>query len=339
MDKSELSGLLREFALDERVSSPLYRHLASNVAKDDDLLDITLHARSEQPVPNILFSAVQYLLFQGKKHPLRDYFPSLASSPKRSDQSFPFFREFCLENRDELISLLQTKIVQTNEVRRCSYLYPAFCYIYEKTKKPLSLIELGTSAGMLLLWDCYRYDYGLKQKYGDQTSDVQIKAEIRGGGRPPLLLKSPPVSSRVGLDLHVNNLTIESDTLWLKALIWPEHKERFILFEKAVQSVREHPLHLIEGDGITLIPKLAEDTPEDTTLCIFHTHVANQLPEEAKLMLVDHINKIGKNRDVFHLYNNMWDGKLHLDYWINGRSINNIVGSTDWHGKWFTWNL
>jgi len=50
-------------------------------------------------------------------------------------------------------------------------------------------------------------------------------------------------------------------------------------------------------------------------------------------------NNIGSKRDVLHLYNNMWDGKLHLDYFINGIEHNKTVGETDGHGRWFTWEL
>ena len=45
--------------------------------------------------------------------------------------------------REEIITLLQTKLVQTNEVRRCAYLYPSFSYIFNKVNKPLALIEMG----------------------------------------------------------------------------------------------------------------------------------------------------------------------------------------------------
>jgi hypothetical protein len=35
----------------------------------------------------------------------------------------------------------------------------------------------------------------------------------------------------------------------------------------------------------------------------------------------------------------MWDRKLHLDYFLNGKEYNQTIGETDGHGRWFEWNL
>jgi len=53
-------------------------------------------------------------------------------------------------------------------------------------------------------------------------------------------------------------------------------------FEGAVKQLRLNPPHLIEGDGVALISKAIKDVPVDTTICIFHIHVANQMPKKLK---------------------------------------------------------
>ena len=206
-------------------------------------------------------------------------------------------------------------------------------------KKPLSLIEIVTSAGLQLAWDKYQYDYGLREAYGNLHSNVLIASEIRGERFSFLLPKSPPVAERVGIDLHVNDLQNEEDRLWMQALIWPEHKERCELFQKAARCLPQTPVRLLEGDGIALLPNMAAAIPEDTIICVFHTHVANQIPDEAKQLLIKQIWEIGQTRDIFHLYNNMWDAKLHLDYFIDGIEHNEIVAETDGHARWFRWEL
>ena len=55
---------------------------------------------------------------------------------------------------------------------------------------------------------------------------------------PQLLKESPPVVGRIGLDLHVNDLQSDEDYLWLRALIWPEHKERLEMFDEAASLVK-----------------------------------------------------------------------------------------------------
>jgi len=149
------------FAVHEcRGSSPLYEQLSFHIAADEKLLCLASHARSGQPVPNLLFGAVRDLLLKGYEHGLREFYGSIVKEPRAQEAAFPYFRDFCLRYWEDIQDILVHRLVQTNEVQRCAYLYPVFCCIYEQVKKPLSLIEIGTSAGLQLAWDQYRYDYG-----------------------------------------------------------------------------------------------------------------------------------------------------------------------------------
>jgi hypothetical protein len=335
---NSLSQRFKTFAEREcHQSSPLYEHLAHRIADDHEILVICSACREGQPVPNLLFGSVHYLLMNHSSHTLRNYYPSIVQTPLPFIESFPHFKEFCLQNKQHLTHLLQTKLVQTNEVNRCAYLYPAFCYIYEKVKKPLALIEIGTSAGLQLAWDRYRYQYNqLKETYGNASSKVMISSEVKGHQLPNLHSAPPPISSRTGYDLHINS---EEDHPWLLALIWPEHSERRDLFTSASKMLKEVDIDYFEGDGVELLPHQIRKIPESDAVCIFHTHVANQIPEVSKRQLQKQVKELGKNKDVFHLYNNMWNRKLHLDCYINGEEECHVIGDTDGHGKWFEWNL
>ena len=211
--------------------------------------------------------------------------------------------------------------------------------MFNKVNKPLALIEIGTSAGLQLFWDQYSYSYGTGEIYGNIHSTVHLKSEIKGDSQPVFLQQSPPVVERIGLDLHINDLNNEEDYLWLRSLIWPEHKERLEMFDNAAACVKEQSVKLIEGDGVSFLSEIVEQLPEDAVICVFHTHVANQIPENVKHKLVNQIQEIGAKRDVFHLYNNMWDRDLHLDYFINRKEYRETVGETDGHARWFSWRL
>ncbi|WP_173915288.1 DUF2332 domain-containing protein [Halobacillus sp. Marseille-Q1614] len=341
MDTHWVAERFNHFAILEcEGSSELYKNLSLQIAKDHDLLELCLYARQGQPIPNLLFGAVHYLLLQGTDHELKEYYSSIVDNTKKDSHSFALFKDFCLKNVTNIKSILKNKRVQTNEVRRCAYLYPVFCYIYQQTNKPLSLIEIGTSAGLQLLWDHYSYSYEKDHLYGNEDSFVHLTSKVREGGLPHQLLSlNPPVNDRLGIDLHISDLTDEEDYLWLKALIWPEHKDRFVNFEDSVKQLRLHPPHLIEGDGAALLSEAVEEIPPDTTLCIFHTHVANQMPRSVKESLLQKINEIGGQRDIFHIYNNMEDRKLHVDSILNGKVQKKTVGETDGHGRWFDWKL
>ena len=316
-------------------SSLIYEYLSKQIAMDNSLLKIASNAREGQPAPNLLFGAVHYLLLKGREHPLKDYYPSIVGTPKTYKDSFPVFKDFCLNYQKEIEVILKMKLVQTNEVRRCSYLYPAFCIIYELAKKPLALIEIGTSAGLQLYWDKYSYSYGKDDLYGNVDSELPITAEIKGANMPFLLKTAPPVTSRIGFDLQTIDTHDEEEELWLKSLIWPEHNERLFLFDKALHYRKEASLNIINGDGVSLLPQYVEAIPEDSVICIFHTHVANQLPIEGKQLLLQTVDAIGTERDVFHLYNNIQDRFLHLDYYLAGKKNENSIADTDGHGRWF----
>lgn len=340
MDKSTISERFKTFAAREcKGSSNLYEQLSHQISEDDEMLALCSNAQEGQPVPNLFFGAVHYLLLKGKEHDLKQFYASIVEFPKEETQCFPYFKDFCQKNQDEIIFIMKSKLVQTNEVRRCSYLYPSFCFIYEKAKKPLALIEIGTSAGLQLLWDQYSYSYRTNEIYGNKHSDVHIIADVTGRNFPFMLPSSPPVASRKGLDLHVNDLNDPEDYLWLNSLIWPNHHERRKLFEGASKHVTKNHLDLIEGDGVALLPKIVKEIPQDVVICVFHTHVANQLPHHVKLRLLDEIKTIGEKRDIFHLYNNIQDRNLHLDYWIDGKETRCTLGQTDGHGRWFSWDL
>ena len=338
MDNEVLSETFLTFAEKEcKGSSLLYEYLSMKISKDDKLLTSCKNAGEGQPIPNLLFGAVHSLLLKGEEHPLKEFYPSIVSNPKLYKDSFEYFRDFCFKYRNEIESILKNRLVQTNEVRRCAYLYPVFCTIYEMVKKPLALIEIGTSAGLQLLWDKYSYSYGQDDIYGDTDSQLNISAEIKGENIPFLHSTPPPVSTRIGIDLNTIDLSDEDEKLWLKSLIWTDHKERLFMFEEAVSYIKKVPVSLVDGDGISLLSKFVNNISENSVICIFHTHVANQMPLEMKKQLLQIVEAIGRERDVFHIYNNILDRYLHLDYYLNGIECKNIIAETDGHGRWFEW--
>ncbi|GGN56151.1 DUF2332 domain-containing protein [Oceanobacillus indicireducens] len=147
------------------------------------------------------------------------------------------------------------------------------------------------------------------------------------------------VSTRIGFDLNTIDLNDEEEKLWLKSLIWPEHRERLFMFEEAAGYMKEDPVRLVDGDGISLLSKYVEEVPEDNVICIFHTHVANQMPKKKHDQLLQTVETIGEKRDVFHIYNNIQDKYLHLDYYLDGVEYRNTIAKTDGHGRWFEWLL
>ena len=229
------------------------------------------------------------------------------------------------------------RLVQTNEVRRCGYLYPVFSAIYENTNKPLALIEIGTSAGFQLLWDHYAYSYGNDDWYGNRNSKLRMEVDVNGEKFPEITNRFPKVGLRIGFDLNIVNLHDKEEKLWLRSLIWPEHGDRVALFNQAAEYVLQNKLTLIEGNGLELLKRYVEDIPSTQTICIYHTHVANQMSIGDKEKLLRKVELIGETRDVYHIYNNIQDEYLHLDYYEDGKGHFATVAKTESHGRHFTW--
>jgi hypothetical protein len=304
MTTQELETLalrFRQFAeLDSKKASPLYTQLSMSIADDPELLALAAHARPEQPVPNLLFGAVHFLLLKGTPHPLAKFYPGMTNGTVASGNPFPYFRAFCLEHRTKIEQIITTRLVQTNEVRRCALLLPAFTIVAKKGQnRSLSLIEIGASAGLNLLWDHYGYDYGEGQHYGDMHAPVQLTCRLRGEKRPPLPDVMPQVATRIGIDLNPIDVRDEEATLWLRALIWPEQEYRATLLQRALHEAQKHPPQLIAGDALEQLPSVIAAVPPDTALCLFHTFVLNQFSPQAREQLDTLIAQHATQRDIY----------------------------------------
>lgn len=216
-DLSALAARFRRFAADECGSSPLYRRLAMGIAGDGDLLALADQGTGG-PKPNLILAAVQYLLLSGRPHALAAFYPSITDQPLPAEEAVPPFREFCLGHAEEIRGLITSRRVQTNEVARAALLLPAFAVVSESVHaRPLGLVEVGASAGLLLSWDRYAFDYGTGGLYGAADSPVLVRCELRGDGRPPLPSVLPAVTSRTGIDLHPIDPDDPDQALWLRA--------------------------------------------------------------------------------------------------------------------------
>ena len=173
--------------------------------------------------------------------------------------------------------------MQTNEVRRCAPLLPALQTVWERGgRRPLALVEVGASAGLLLNWDRYAYEYraeGAAKTVGDPSSPVHIVSALRGEVcHHCLQMTYRQVAWRAGADIHPIDVNDERETRWLRALIWPEHQDRMALLDAALTLARQYPPRIVAGDAGETLPALLAEAPADATLCVYHGFTLNQMP-------------------------------------------------------------
>ena len=338
----ELGNVFARFA--EEASSggcPLYTVLAEGVSDDTRVLDIASSAR-RPPVPNLLFATVHYLLLRGAAHALSSFYASLTPDPSPAGDAYPHFRDLCMEHESDLRGLMSTRLVQTNEVARCSYLRPAFAFIADESHgRPLSLVDVGASAGLNLLWDRYGYDYKGHGLTGETSSPVRIAVEVRGNNRPPITHDSPSVAFRTGIDLNPVDVTDPDSALWLRALVWPGHERRADQLQAAMALASSDPPAVVAGDALTVLPAISDGVPTRTTLCIFHNHALNQFSQEDRRLFSTLVDECSQDREVYLLSAEGRRGQnfvnLDLARIRNGdRSVRELA-KVDPHGKWLEW--
>jgi hypothetical protein len=341
---SELQGISQEFkSFAQKVfldSSPLYESLSLRISEDSELLELASKA-VHGPVPNLLFASVHYLLLVDDSHPLAKFFPDISEASAVADSAFPYFREFCLQRAEEISTLLQTRVVQTNEVQRSALLFPAFGLVAEMTNKsPLEMIEIGSAAGLNLLWNKYSYDYGDGTTYGNKDSNVRLQCELRGKERPSLPNELPKVSSVSGIDLNPLDVHNEDDALWLEALVWPEHKKRMKLLRSAIKEARRYRLDIVKGDAIDVLPKILAGSRSPTT-CVYSTFTLCQLSKATQQSLRIIMLDSAKEKDLF-LVTAEWMGfekpsELRMTSFRYGVVEDKLLGYCEGHGQWLQW--
>jgi hypothetical protein len=324
--------------------SPLYERLALSVAEDGDLLHLASDTQAGQPYPNMLLGAVHYLLLKGAPHPLGHFYPSVEqpeNAPNRASEATPAFRDFCLAHAAEITALLSTRRVQTNEVGRSACLMPAFNHVASLGNAPLALIEIGASAGLNLLCDRYHFDYGDLGVAGDHASAVRLRCEVIGGNRPPIEAV-PAVGFRAGCDINVVDVRHPDERLWLRALVWPEHRERAANLEAAMEVARLEPPQLLEGDGVELLPSLLDLAPADLTVCVFHSFVFNQLAPDQVERFYEVLAEHAAKRPIFdlsfeHRRGTLGGPAVEMSRWVRGEWRRAVLARCHPHGATIEW--
>ena len=338
-----LAMRFRTFAAEEcsgdsglNVLSPTYEALSVAVASSTDLLSLARECNVGQPIPNLFFSAVKRVLADHEYDELSDHYARCARDGRATSGLADAFGEFCSSHEHEIRELVRTRRVQTNEIRRCSYLMPAFGVIAsENPDTPLALIDVGASAGLNLLWDSYRYRYSDGSTYGPAASGVLIEAETRTA-MPTVPSQFPQVSFRTGIDLSPVDLGDDEEYRWMMALVWPDHTDRADLLVAARNIWLDDPPAVLAGDAITVLPVALERAPDDAVLCVFHCHTLNQFPVQARSEFHEILMCESERRTVYHVPSE--GERMSVDCIEDRLSTTILSARRNAHGRWVEWD-
>lgn len=240
--------------------APTYDRLSRAIARDPTAAVCVREARPGQQLP---------LLFLGAAHLL------LGDSIR--DLGEGEFSQWCHANQGRLAHECATRLVQTNEARRCSFLLPVMSHVSAVDPgRRLALVEVGASAGLLLVFDRYRYEYRfmpdatVAATAGDPDSAVLVACDLRGSRIPPVDFDPRLLSSRTGIDLAPVWPGDPDAVAWLRALVWPDHPDRRARLDAALAIVADDPVPMVRGDALAVLPAVLESQRRDVTPVVFH---------------------------------------------------------------------
>jgi hypothetical protein len=260
--------------------SPLYERISMAVASDDELLALVQAAPPAAHMPPALLAAVHYVLLEGFEHPLADVYAG------RSDADpVPLFLDVCRVRRAKVAALLATRHIQTNDCGRSALIGPGLTWLAAQLGDQLALVDVGASAGLNLLCDRYRIDYGEHGATGPADSAVEIRCRVIGGD-PPIARQLPALVSPVGIDRAPVDLRRPEDARWLLACVWPDTGR----LERTAASIRlaqESLPRLVAGDANDVLPAVLSDLPVATVAIVVTTWAFAYLSLEQRRRFVE----------------------------------------------------
>jgi hypothetical protein len=230
---------------------------------------------------------------------------------------------------------------QTNEVARSAVLMAGLAVVAEETGLPLSLHEVGASAGLNLLFDRYGHTLG-SRVYGDPTSALVLEPDWEGGDPPDAV---PQIAHRRGVDRNPLDVTDAADRERLLAYIWPDQTERLERLEAALAIAQGDPPSLDQDDAADWLESEFERSPvRGECRVLLHSIAFQYFPPETQARIVSWMEAAGASAErdapvawLRYEHDPEEDGRptLRLRLWPDG--LDRVLANPDAHGRRVRW--
>ena len=231
--------------------------------------------------------------------------------------------------------------IQTNEVQRAWALLPCFLELARLSgAEVFDFVELGASAGLLLLWDRYRYRYAAGS-WGQEGATLELVGEERGRVPSELLRVVPRVRRRVGIDRNPLDLGDAGDLLLLKSFVWAGQDDRLARLDAAAEAVRHDPPELVRGDLVDLLPHELARRDEGALMVVLNSAALGYVNDAGRQTVRETLERAGADGPLAYVTSTRPATGSHL-YW--GLAVELWPGShrrelayADFHGAWLDW--
>lgn len=164
---------------------------------------------------------------------------------------------------------------QTNEPGRSGALMCGLLEVARRLGPRVDVIEIGSSAGLNLLIDRYRFDLG-GTRAGPEGAPLTIRPEWRGPPPPQVPIEFTGVR---GCDIQPVDVRDPDQAARLAAYIWADNPVRQERLATAVAMIEAKPVRLEQADAADwLDARLAEPQAEGVTRVLMHSVVWQYLP-------------------------------------------------------------
>jgi hypothetical protein len=245
------------------------------------------------------------------------------------------------QHREFLADFVRRQPVQTNEVQRAWLLAPLFLRVAQRTGAPVfDLIELGSSAGLLLGWDRYHYVYEAGD-WGRSDAPLTLTGEERRPVPGDVLAFAPEVRGKVGIDRAPLDLSDESLRL-LKAFVWAGQEDRLERLDRAFAALRDDPPELVQGDYVDVLPEILAGRDTGVVTIVLASATLAYLSEEDRMRVRSTLEEAGRLGNLVLVSTGR--GRSSERHW--GLRIvyypevqREFAGEADFHGAWLDWWL
>lgn len=180
-----------------------------------------------------------------------------------------------VSDHDEWIARWLDSPPQTNAVGRSALFMGALLTLTARFAWPVELIEIGSSAGLNLLIERYRYDLG-DVSVGPAASPLTIAPTWRGA-QPPHV--EPRIASVAGCDVAPLDGHDAVQAERLLSYVWVDQQDRLTQTAAAIAMLREDPPDLVAADAADFVDaRFAAPQPRGTTRVLMHSIVWQYLP-------------------------------------------------------------
>jgi hypothetical protein len=181
-------------------------------------------------------------------------------------------------------------------------LWPALQHIATRLQAPaLALADLGSSAGLNLGVDEYRYDYGSFQ-LGAPPGPQRLLIRSRWEGAAPPAATPWRLVQRLGLDPAPIDVADESAVRWLRACLWPHDLERAQRLEQALALARRRgcPVQRTE-EGLAALEGWLAGLPAGVRPVLFNSWVLAYFDTAALARLQAGVARLARERGLVWL--------------------------------------